>query len=259
MLSSDFGVNLTDKLLYEFKKDIKKKNITKSKVAIISFKKKLLKMLEIPKKTVTNSSSMPFIILIVGVNGVGKTTTIIKLAYYYQSLGKSVILSAGDTFRAAAIDQLIELGAMYNIPVFSKPIGTDSASVIFDSVQESIRKKKDILIIDTAGRLHNKNHLIQELQKINRVIKKCYLTAPHETFLVIDASIGRNSVQQAEIFSSKINVTGIILTKLDGTAKGGVIFTIASDLMLPICYVGTGEKVTDLKIFNSKVFVDKFL
>ncbi len=250
-------MNATQKILDKFKNGIKKKNIQKSDIALLYFKKQLLKMLKIPNNhSVLNDMNMPFIILIVGVNGVGKTTTIAKLAYYYKNLGKSVMLSAGDTFRAAAIDQIKEFGLRYNIPVFSKTYGVDPASVVFDSVKESIKKKKDILIIDTAGRLHNKSHLIQELKKIDRVIKKCYPKAPHETFIVLDAGIGQNSIQQARIFSDTMNITGSIVTKLDGTAKGGIIFSIVTDLMIPVRYVGTGEKITDFKIFDSKIFID---
>ncbi|VAX76211.1 signal recognition particle-docking protein FtsY [Buchnera aphidicola] len=257
LLLSDFGMNATQKILDKFKNGIKKKNIQKSDIALLYFKKQLLKMLKIPNNhSVLNDMNMPFIILIVGVNGVGKTTTIAKLAYYYKNLGKSVMLSAGDTFRAAAIDQIKEFGLRYNIPVFSKTYGVDPASVVFDSVKESIKKKKDILIIDTAGRLHNKSHLIQELKKIDRVIKKCYPKAPHETFIVLDAGIGQNSIQQARIFSDTMNITGSIVTKLDGTAKGGIIFSIVTDLMIPVRYVGTGEKITDFKIFDSKIFID---
>ncbi|WP_232512965.1 signal recognition particle-docking protein FtsY [Buchnera aphidicola] len=260
LLLSDFGINSTEKILLMFKRAIKKKNITESAIAIKIFKKQLLKMLKITQKTDRCiHPNMPFVILVIGINGVGKTTTIVKLAKYYQKLGKSVILSAADTFRSAAIDQLVELGKIHNISVVCKSLGSDPASVVFDSIQEAIKKKIDILIIDTAGRLHNKNHLIQELQKINRVIKKFYLTSFYEIFLVLDAGIGQNSVQQAKIFSANLNITGAIITKLDGTAKGGVIFSIFHDLMIPVYYICTGEKITDFKIFNKKKFIDSFL
>ncbi|VFP79034.1 Signal recognition particle receptor FtsY [Buchnera aphidicola (Cinara curtihirsuta)] len=260
LLLSDFGTSSTEKILYMFKLAIEKNNITESTVAVRIFKKQLLNMLKITQKTDRYiNPSMPFVILVIGVNGVGKTTTIVKLAHYYKKLGKTVLLSAGDTFRSAAIDQLVELGSKYNISVFSKALGSDPASVVFDSIQNAIKKKIDILIIDTAGRLHNKNHLIQELQKINRVIEKFYLTSFYEIFLVLDAGIGQNSVQQAKIFSTNLNITGSIITKLDGTAKGGVIFSIFSDLLIPVCYICTGEKITDFKIFNKKQFINSFL
>ncbi|WP_231938277.1 signal recognition particle-docking protein FtsY [Buchnera aphidicola] len=260
LLSSDFGVTATEKILHTFKIYIKKNNSISSNKAIIYFKNLLLNMLIISKEKSCSISKakMPFIILIVGVNGVGKTTIVTKLAYYYKNLGYSTMVAAGDTYRSAAIDQLIDLGRINSIPVFSKPLDSDPASVIFDAIKESIKKKKDILIIDTAGRLHNKNHLIQELQKINRVIHKCHPTAPHEIFLVLDAGIGQNSIEQARVFSSNLPVTGSIITKLDGTAKGGIIFSVANELIIPIRFVGTGEKITDFSSFDSKKFVDSF-
>ncbi|WP_269472301.1 signal recognition particle-docking protein FtsY [Buchnera aphidicola] len=259
LLLSDFGVVATEKILYKFKKKINQKNILDTKIAISYFKTLLLDMLKISEKfEYCNFKTMPFVILIIGVNGAGKTTTAAKLAYFYKKLGHSVLLAAGDTFRSAAIDQLIELGSMYNIPVFSKPIGSDPASVAFDAVKQAREQKKKILIIDTAGRLHNKDHLIQELQKINRVIRKFSSTAPQEIFLVLDAGIGQNSIQQARIFSSHIKITGSIVTKLDGTAKGGIIFSIVKELMIPIRYIGIGEKITDFKLFNRKAFIDSF-
>ncbi|WP_269471965.1 signal recognition particle-docking protein FtsY [Buchnera aphidicola] len=259
LLLSDFGVVATEKILYTFKKNILKKNISDTKVAIIYFKTLLLKMLTTSQKfEYCCFEEIPFVILIVGVNGVGKTTTAVKLAYFYKQLGHSVLLAAGDTFRSAAVDQLVELGLTYDIPVFSKPIGSDSASVVFDAVNLAIKQEKKILIIDTAGRLHNKNHLIQELQKINRVIKKCLPIAPQEIFLILDAGIGQNSIQQAKIFSSHIKITGSIVTKLDGTAKGGIIFSIVNELMIPVRYIGVGEKIKDLQLFNQKKFIDGF-
>ncbi|AEH39614.1 signal recognition particle receptor [Buchnera aphidicola (Cinara tujafilina)] len=205
-----------------------------------------------------NFTSFPHIILVIGVNGVGKTTTIAKLAYYYKTHGKSIMLSAGDTFRAAAIDQILILGKKYEIPVFSKPFGTDPASVIFDSIREAKNKKSDILIIDTAGRLHNKSHLLQELKKISRIIKKFDISAPHEVILVLDACIGQNSIQQTKLFHKNVPISSIIITKLDGTAKGGIIFSIIDRFKIPICFIGTGEKITDLKKFNNELFINEF-
>ncbi|VFP84787.1 Signal recognition particle receptor FtsY [Buchnera aphidicola (Cinara splendens)] len=260
LLSSDFGITATEKILHIFKKHIKRKNLINSKKAIIYFKNLLLNMLVVSKdkRCSISEAKMPFIILIIGVNGVGKTTVATKLAYYYKKLGYSTMVAAGDTYRSAAIDQLMDLGALHGIPVFSKPLGSDPASVVFDAIKESIKQKKNILIIDTAGRLHNKNHLIQELQKINRVINKCHPTAPHEIFLVLDSGIGQNSIEQARVFSSNLPVTGSIITKLDGTAKGGIIFSIAHELTIPICFVGTGDKITDFSSFDSTKFVDSF-
>ena len=197
-----------------------------------------------------NSILLPYIILIIGVNGVGKTTTIAKLAYYYKKKGKSVVLSAADTFRAAAIDQINVLGKKYKIPVISRAFGTDPASVVFDSIKEAKIMKADILIIDTAGRLHNKLHLLDELKKISRIIKKFDLSAPHEIILIIDSGTGQNSIQQTKLFHSNIGINSIIATKLDGTAKGGIIFSIINRFKIPINFIGTGKKITDLKKFN---------
>lgn len=204
-----------------------------------------------------NSILLPYIILIIGVNGVGKTTTIAKLAYYYKKKGKSVVLSAADTFRAAAIDQINVLGKKYKIPVISRAFGTDPASVVFDSIKEAKIMKADILIIDTAGRLHNKLHLLDELKKISRIIKKFDLSAPHEIILIIDSGTGQNSIQQTKLFHSNIGINSIIATKLDGTAKGGIIFSIINRFKIPINFIGTGKKITDLKKFNGEIFIEE--
>ncbi|ABJ90500.1 signal recognition particle-docking protein FtsY [Buchnera aphidicola] len=259
LLSSDFGVQSTKKILNLFKEKIKKNNITDTKIAKVYFKEILLKILKKSSKfSDKNNYSNLLIILVVGINGVGKTTAVVKLANYYKNLGKSVILSACDTFRSAAIDQLIDLGNLYNIEIFYKSIGSDPSSVAFDSIIYAKKKKIDIVIIDTAGRMHNKMHLIQELKKMNRVIKKCCSTAFYKTYLVIDAGIGQNSIQQAKIFSSEINISGSIITKLDSTAKGGIIFSIINDLKIPICYISAGEKITDFNIFDYKYFIENF-
>lgn len=259
LLLSDFGTDIVEKIIYKFKKKINIFKVVESEKAILILKKQLLKMIYKTKQLTLfdKNINLPLIILVVGVNGVGKTTTIAKLAYFYKKKGKSVILSAGDTFRAAAVDQLKELGKKYDIPVIAKKLGTDPASVVFDSIQKAKKNKSDILIIDTAGRLHNKNNLIRELQKIFRVIKKFSTFFIYETILVIDVCIGQNAIKQAHIFGSNINITSIILTKLDGTAKGGIIFSIVDRFMIPVSFITTGEKITDLKIFDGKLFVEE--
>ena len=202
------------------------------------------------------SYEIPFVILVVGINGAGKTTTIGKLAKLFQSEGKSVMLAAGDTFRAAAVEQLQVWGERNDIPVIAQKTGSDAASVVYDAYQSAIAKKIDILIADTAGRLHTQDNLMQELEKIKRVLKKHNEEAPHETLLVIDGGSGQNAVQQAKEFHKSINLSGLAITKLDGTAKGGVLFSISDALKLPIRFIGVGEAIEDLKPFNSKDFVD---
>lgn len=201
----------------------------------------------------------PFVILMVGVNGVGKTTTIGKIASQYQAEGKSIILAAGDTFRAAAVEQLQAWGERNNIPVVAQQTGADSASVIFDAVKIAQARCIDLLIADTAGRLQNKKHLMEELQKIIRVMKKLDVDTPHEIMLIIDAHTGQNAVNQVKLFHDAVGVTGITLTKLDGTAKGGVIFAVAEKFGIPIRYIGLGEAIDDLRPFKAKDFIDALL
>lgn len=258
LLLSDFGVSTTEKIILKLKKKISQKNIVDSKKIMEIFKNYLLNMLKKSVKNckINNKLFCPYIILVIGVNGVGKTTTIAKLAYFYKKQGKSVLLSAGDTFRAAAIDQIVLLGKKYNIPVVSNSIGTDPASVVFDSIQKAKLIQSDILIIDTAGRLHNKTHLLQELQKILRIIKKFDVLAPHDITLIIDAGTGQNSIRQTKLFHKKIGINNIILTKLDGTAKGGVIFSIVDKFKIPVNFIGIGEKITDLEEFDSHIFIE---
>jgi fused signal recognition particle receptor len=198
----------------------------------------------------------PFVILMVGVNGVGKTTTIGKLARQFQAEGKSVMLAAGDTFRAAAVEQLQVWGERNRIPVIAQHTGADSASVIFDAVQAAKARNIDVLIADTAGRLQNKAHLMEELKKIVRVMKKLDEQAPHEVMLTLDASTGQNAVNQAKLFNEAVGLTGITLTKLDGTAKGGVIFSIADQFTIPIRYIGVGEGIEDLRPFKADDFIE---
>jgi fused signal recognition particle receptor len=200
-------------------------------------------------------ATKPYVLLVVGVNGVGKTTTIGKLAHQLKSSGKSVMLGAADTFRAAAVDQLTIWSERIGVPIVKKEMGSDPASVAFDAVNSAVAKQVDVLIIDTAGRLHTKAHLMEELSKIKRVIQKVIPDAPHDVFLVLDGSTGQNAVEQAKHFTAATDVTGLVITKLDGTAKGGVVLAIAHQFQIPVRFIGVGEKVEDLLVFDKKQFV----
>lgn len=198
----------------------------------------------------------PYVILVVGVNGVGKTTTIGKLAYNFRSAGKSVLLGAADTFRAAAVDQLTIWSERAGVPIVKQDMGSDPASVAFDTVQSAIARKSDVVLIDTAGRLHNKAHLMEELSKIRRVVQKVIPDAPHEVLLVLDGSTGQNALEQAKHFTAATDVTALAITKLDGTAKGGVVLAIANQFKIPVKFIGVGEKMEDLLVFDKHEFVD---
>jgi len=198
----------------------------------------------------------PYVILVVGVNGVGKTTTIGKLAYNYKNAGKSVLLGAADTFRAAAVDQLTIWSERVGVPIVKQPMGSDPAAVAFDAVQSAVSRNVDVVIIDTAGRLHNKAHLMDELSKIRRVVQKVIPDAPHEVLLILDGSTGQNALEQAKHFTAATDVTSMIITKLDGTAKGGVVLAIAHQFKIPVKYIGVGEKMSDLIVFDKHEFVD---
>lgn len=197
----------------------------------------------------------PYVLLVVGVNGVGKTTTIGKLAHQFKQAGKSVVLGAADTFRAAAVDQLTIWSERVGVPIVKQAMGSDPASVAFDAVQSGVARGADVIIIDTAGRLHNKAHLMEELSKIKRVSKKILPDAPHEVLLVLDGSTGQNALEQAKQFTAATEVTGLAITKLDGTAKGGVVLAISHQMQIPVRYIGVGEKMTDLLVFNKQEFV----
>jgi fused signal recognition particle receptor len=204
----------------------------------------------------TPPGKKPYVILVVGVNGVGKTTTIGKLAYNFKKNGKNVLLGAADTFRAAAVDQLTIWSDRVGVPIVKKEMGSDPSSVAFDTVASGMARESDVIIIDTAGRLHNKAHLMDELGKIHRVIKKKMPDAPHEVLLVLDGSTGQNALEQAKHFTVATDVSAMAITKLDGTAKGGVVLAIANHFKIPVKYIGVGEKMEDLQIFNKEEFVD---
>lgn len=258
LITSDFGTELTSKLIHQLEKELSMSQLQNTDELV----KKLSEYLEnILKKVdtpfvVEKSVNLPKVILMVGVNGVGKTTTIGKLANKYKQQGLSVMLAAGDTFRAAAVEQLKYWGEKNGVPVISQSEGADSASVIFDALNSATAKKVDVLIADTAGRLHNKSNLMDELQKIVRVLKKIDPAAPHEVFLTVDATTGQNAIAQAKVFNEVVNLTGINVTKLDGTAKGGIVFNLSEKFGIPIRYIGIGEGVDDLREFNSSDFVN---
>ena len=255
LISSDVGIQTTDKVIESVRKKASRKEL-KDEDSLYQLIKLELESLLVTDSDLEPSTEIPFVILVVGINGAGKTTTIGKLAKLFQGEGKSVMLAAGDTFRAAAVEQLQVWGERNDIPVIAQKTGSDAASVVYDAYQSAIAKKIDILIADTAGRLHTQDNLMQELEKIKRVLKKHNEEAPHETLLVIDGGSGQNAVQQAKEFHKSINLSGLAITKLDGTAKGGVLFSISDALKLPIRFIGVGEDIEDLKPFNSKDFVD---
>jgi len=255
LIGSDIGIQTTDKVIEIVRKKASRKEL-KDEDSLYQLIKEELESLLIKENLLQPSSNNPFVILVVGINGAGKTTTIGKLAKLFQGEGKSVMLAAGDTFRAAAVEQLQVWGERNDIPVIAQKTGADAASVVYDAYQSAIAKDIDILIADTAGRLHTQDNLMQELEKIKRVLKKHNEDAPHETLLVIDGGSGQNAIQQANEFHKSINLTGLAITKLDGTAKGGVLFSISDSLKLPIRYIGVGEAIEDLKPFNAKDFVN---
>jgi len=255
LIGSDIGIQTTDKVIEVVRKKASRKEL-KDEDSLYQLIKEELESLLIKENLLEPSSNNPFVILVVGINGAGKTTTIGKLAKLFQGEGKSVMLAAGDTFRAAAVEQLQVWGERNDIPVIAQKTGADAASVVYDAYQSAIAKDIDILIADTAGRLHTQDNLMQELEKIKRVLKKHNEDAPHETLLVIDGGSGQNAIQQANEFHKSINLTGLAITKLDGTAKGGVLFSISDSLQLPIRYIGVWEAIEDLKPFNAKDFVN---
>ena len=257
LLIADIGVPTTSKIIKNLTEHASRKELQDAELLYQQLKVEMADILEpVAQPLVIDTTKKPYVILMVGVNGVGKTTTIGKLARKFQAEGKSVMLAAGDTFRAAAIEQLQVWGERNHIPVVAQSTGSDSASVIFDAMQSAAARNIDILIADTAGRLQNKNNLMDELKKIVRVMKKYDETAPHEIMLTLDAGTGQNAISQAKLFNEAVGLTGISLTKLDGTAKGGVIFAIADQFKLPIRYIGVGEKIEDLREFNAKEFIE---
>ncbi len=261
LLSADVGIETTVEIIDRIEKRVKQdKYINTSELnkllkeeienILVNASDELYKNFEIP------ADKKPYIILVVGVNGVGKTTTIGKLAYNYKKAGHSVVLGAADTFRAAAVDQLTIWSERVGVPIVKQAMGSDPSAVAFDTVKSALSKGNDVVIIDTAGRLHNKLHLMDELSKIKRVIQKIIPTAPHEVMLVLDGSTGQNAVEQAKHFTAATDVNALTVTKLDGTAKGGVVLAIANQFKIPVKFIGVGEKLDDLLIFDKHEFVD---
>ncbi|AZF66601.1 signal recognition particle-docking protein FtsY [Pseudomonas sp. LBUM920] len=255
LLTADVGVEATAVIIQSLTQKVARKQLTDADALYKSLQAELAAMLKPVEAPLVITPNKPFVILVVGVNGAGKTTTIGKLAKKLQSEGKKVMLAAGDTFRAAAVEQLQVWGERNKIPVIAQHTGADSASVIFDAVQAAKARNIDVLIADTAGRLHTKDNLMEELKKVRRVISKLDADAPHEVLLVLDAGTGQNAISQAKQFNQTVQLTGLALTKLDGTAKGGVIFALAKQFGLPIRYIGVGEGIDDLRTFEAEPFV----
>ena len=259
LLTADVGIEVTEKIIRDVTRRVERKELGDVRAVQEAVKNHMQSLLEPYAKPMNYLTHKPFVLLMTGINGAGKTTTIGKLSRYFQEQGLKVMLAAGDTFRAAAVEQLQSWGERHNIPVIAQKTGADAASVAYDALGSAKAKQADVLIIDTAGRLHTQDHLMDELKKIKRVLKKIDPDAPHETLLVIDAGNGQNALRQAEQFHQAMQLDGIILTKLDGTAKGGIVFAITERLGLPIRYIGVGEQPGDLRPFNAQDFVSALL
>jgi fused signal recognition particle receptor len=256
LLTADVGVDATQRIIRDLTARVDRKQLNDPEALFRALKEDLTQILRPSEQTLNiPAATRPYMIMMVGINGAGKTTTIGKLSKLLQQSGKKVMLAAGDTFRAAAVEQLQVWGERNDIPVIAQHTGADSASVIYDALQAAQARQFDVLIADTAGRLHTKDNLMEELKKVKRVMAKLDPAAPHEIILVLDAGIGQNAINQVQAFHDAIGVTGLVLTKLDGTAKGGVIFGIAEKTKLPIRYIGVGEAIDDLKPFHAEEFV----
>jgi fused signal recognition particle receptor len=255
LLQSDVGVKATRRILTDLTQRASRNELSDTQSLQALLESVLIDLLT-PYEQPLSIDTEPYTILVLGVNGTGKTTTIAKMAHHFKAQGHAPLLAAGDTFRAAAIEQLQSWGNQHEIPVIAQHIGSDSASVIFDSMQAAKARQKDLLIADTAGRLHTQGTLMDELKKIKRVMGKQNEAAPHETLLVLDASMGQNALTQAQMFHAEIGLTGLVITKLDGTARGGIVFAVTESLGLPIRFIGVGESVHDLQPFSAKGYVE---
>lgn len=255
LISADMGVTATDSIIEQLKDECFSRKIQKSEDAKELLKEIMLSEIdfEIPKY------EYPLVILVAGVNGVGKTTAIGKLAKYFSTLGKSVVLAAADTFRAAAADQLTVWAERSNVRIIKQDEGADPAAVVFDAINSAKSKNSDVVLIDTAGRLHNKKNLMNELSKIHKVVSREYPKCDYRTYIVLDATTGQNAVAQVETFNDILDIDGIILTKLDGTAKGGVVFAISAEQEIPVCFIGVGEQIDDLLPFDAKSFINELI
>ena len=259
LITADVGVANSSELVERLRTRVSRREFADANALLAALRAELVERLKPVERPLDVSGRRPFVLLTVGVNGVGKTTTIGKLARRYTSEHRSVLLAAGDTFRAAAVEQLKTWGERNKVPVIAQGSGADSASVIFDALQTARSRGTDVLIADTAGRLHTQSGLMDELSKIRRVLTKIDADAPHEVLLVIDGTTGQNAISQVRQFRESIGVTGLVVTKLDGTAKGGVVFALAREFGLPIRYVGLGESAEDLRVFDAQAFVDGLL
>jgi fused signal recognition particle receptor len=261
LLTADVGVEATRAIMSDLNTQVSRNELADLDALKQALYHKMVRILRPVTQplVIDNKQHQPYVILMVGINGAGKTTTIGKLAKKFQDDGKSVMLAAGDTFRAAAVEQLTVWGERNNIPVIAQGSGADTASVIYDAVQAAKSRKVDVLLADTAGRLHTQTNLMDELKKVKRVIQKFDNSAPHEIMLIVDASIGQNALVQARQFNEALGLTGITVTKLDGTAKGGIVFAIAEQLKIPVRFVGVGEGIDDLQVFNAQEFTSALL
>ncbi len=254
LVTADMGVDTVQEIFDEIRDAVKRKELSDPQVLRERLKQNILQRVNVQAGELAWAPA-PFVVLMIGVNGVGKTTTIAKLAYQLKQEGKSVLLVAGDTFRAAAAEQLETWGKRIGVPVIRHGAGADPSAVVFDGLDAAIKRNVDVVLIDTAGRLHTKVNLMEELKKIKRVIGRKVEGAPHETFLVLDATTGQNAVSQARLFREATGISGIVLTKLDGTAKGGIVVSIANQMNIPIRFIGIGEKMEDLRPFDPEEFV----
>tara|TARA_B100001063_G_scaffold49773_1_gene43785 strand:- start:80 stop:1180 length:1101 start_codon:yes stop_codon:yes gene_type:complete len=259
LIMADLGLETTERVLELLRQRLDRKALAAEESVLSALKETLVELLEDQERALSLDQHKPFVILVVGVNGAGKTTTIGKLAHRFKREGRSVMLAAGDTFRAAAVEQLQAWGDRHEVPVIAQHSGADSASVLFDALEAARARSVDVLIADTAGRLQNKSHLMDELSKVVRVMRKQDDTVPHETLLVLDAGTGQNAVSQAVEFDKAVGVSGVAVTKLDGTARGGVLFAIAHKLKRPIRFIGVGEQPEDLRDFSARDFVNALL
>ena len=259
LLTADVGMNSTSFILEDLKKDVEKNRIRENEEVLLQLKGRMREVLSENIKSINFSGNKPLVILMVGVNGSGKTTTIGKLAQRWKQEGKKVLLAAGDTFRAAAINQLQVWADRAGINCISQKSGADPSAVAFDAVQAAVSRDMDVVLIDTAGRLQTNQNLMEELKKVKRVIGKILPGAPHETLLVLDATLGQNSISQAKLFHEALGLDGFVMTKLDGTAKGGILFNLSGEFKLPIHFIGVGEKAEDLQEFDPEKFVEALI
>jgi len=256
LIMADLGVKATQDLIQQLTKKVSRKEINNLEQLKQHLKEEMLSLLSFETPPLNVDSSKPFVFMVVGVNGVGKTTTIAKLAHYYKEQGKNVLLIAADTFRAAAIEQLEIWAERVGVDIYKQKSGADPAAVVFDGLQMAQKRNMDIVLIDTAGRLHTKVNLMEELKKVKRVMKKVIPDAPHEILLILDATTGQNAISQAKLFHETLNITSLILAKLDGTAKGGIVISICHEFKIPLRFIGIGEEITALRPFEPKEFIE---